>query len=98
MAGFDELWQQACAQKLERARIAKEAGFVDGHSFRNGPLKHRVFALSQALDKVLQVGDALVTQEPGEARIEKVVALRLKHVLRDSEYELPQIVVIDADG
>ena len=50
------------------------------------------------LHQLFQVSHALVAQQLGEARLEEVVARRVKHVLREAEDELAKIAVVDAGG
>jgi hypothetical protein len=43
------------------------------------------------------MGHALVAEKPGEARIEKIIAPRIQHILGDAEDKLTKITVVDAD-
>ena len=97
-AAFDELGQQLRAQQLEGTAITKEAGFVDGHSIGNGAFEERVLSDLQVLDKLLQVGHALIAQQLCEAGLEEVIARRIEHVLREAENKLAKVAVIDAGG
>ena len=49
------------------------------------------------MNQFVQMGHALVAQEPRKTGIEEVIATRIKHILRDSEDELTKIAVVDAD-
>ena len=79
-------------------RIAKEAGFVDGHGLGDGALEGGIFAGAEVADEFVEMAHALVAQQLGEAGIEEVVARGIEDILREAEDELAQIAIVDGGG
>ena len=96
LARLDEPGEQISSQQFEGAAIAKEAGLVDGHGFGDGVLKGHISSGFETAHEFVEVGDAMVAQEPGEAGVEEIIARWVEHILGESPDQLTEVGVVDA--
>ena len=94
-AAGNEGGQELLAKQVKSGKVAKEAGFVDGHGFCDGALQAGSGFGAQGRDELVEGVETAVAEKALEARLEQVIAGRIDVIAGIAHDHGAQVLEID---